>query len=54
LVPPLTSTEAVLAYKADLESIDPHTEFLMTLYLHPDVTPAEIKKAAKAGVKGTS
>jgi dihydroorotase len=53
LVPPLTSTDAVLAYKADLEVIDPHTEFLMTLYLHPDVTPQEIKKAAKAGVKGT-
>lgn len=52
LVPPLTSTDAVLAYKADLEAIDPHTEFLMSLYLHPDVTPQEIKKAAQAGVKG--
>lgn len=54
LVPPLTSTEAVLAYKTDLESIDPSTEYLMTLYLHPDVTPREIKKAAQAGVKGMS
>jgi dihydroorotase len=52
LVPPLTSTKAVLAYKADLESIDSSTEYLMTLYLHPEVTPAEIKKAAKAGIKG--
>jgi len=26
----------------------------MTLYLHPDVTPAEIRKAAKAGIKGMS
>ena len=24
----------------------------MTLYLHPDVTPDEIRKAARAGVKG--
>lgn len=24
----------------------------MTLYLHPDVTPDEIRKAAKAGIKG--
>jgi dihydroorotase len=51
-MPPLTSTEAVVAYKAELESIDPNTEYLMTLYLHPDVTPAEIKRAAAAGVKG--
>jgi len=26
----------------------------MTLYLHPDVTPEEIRKAAKAGIKGMS
>lgn len=24
----------------------------MTLYLHPDVTPEEIRKAAKAGIRG--
>lgn len=54
LVPPLTSTEAVLAYKSDLEAIDPSTEYLMTLYLHQDVTPDEIRKAAKAGIRGES
>lgn len=42
----------MLAYKADLERIDPNVEWLMTLYLHPEVTPDEIRKAAKAGVKG--
>ncbi|WVR08445.1 dihydroorotase, homodimeric type [Kwoniella sp. DSM 27419] len=52
LVPPLTSTEAVLAYKSELERIDPSVEWIMTLYLHPEVTPDEIRKAAKAGVKG--
>lgn len=26
----------------------------MTLYLHPDVTPDEIRKAAKAGIRGMS
>jgi len=26
----------------------------MTLYLHPEVTPEEIRKAAKAGIKGAS
>ncbi|WVQ86008.1 dihydroorotase, homodimeric type [Cryptococcus sp. DSM 104549] len=52
LVPPLTSTDAVLAYKSELERIDSSVEWLMTLYLHPEVTPDEIRKAAKAGIKG--
>jgi dihydroorotase len=26
----------------------------MTLYLHPEVTPEEIRKASKAGVSGES
>ncbi|WWD20563.1 dihydroorotase, homodimeric type [Kwoniella shandongensis] len=52
LVPPLTSTDSVVAYKAELERIDPSVEWLMTLYLHPEVTPDEIRKAAKAGIKG--
>ncbi|WVF68159.1 dihydroorotase, homodimeric type [Kwoniella sp. CBS 6097] len=52
LVPPLTSTEAVLSYKAELERIDSSVQWLMTLYLHSDVTPAEIRKAAAAGVRG--
>lgn len=44
----------MLAYKAELERIAPSVEWLMTLYLHPEVTPDEIRKAAKAGVKGRS
>ena len=52
LVPPLTKTERVLEYKAELERIDPSVEWLMTLYLHPEVTPEEIRKAAAAGIRG--
>ncbi|WRT70540.1 dihydroorotase, homodimeric type [Kwoniella shivajii] len=52
LVPPLTSTDAVLSYKAELERLDPSIQWLMTLYLHPDVNPEEIRKAAKAGISG--
>ncbi|KAJ3189243.1 hypothetical protein HDU85_002868 [Gaertneriomyces sp. JEL0708] len=52
LKPPVTTTERALAYKADLEKLAPGVEFLMTLYLVPELTPEEIKKAAKAGVKG--
>lgn len=44
----------MVSYKAELEKIDRSVQWLMTLYLHPDVTPAEIRKAAKAGIKGQS
>ena len=30
-----------LKYKAELQSIDPETEYLMTLYLSPELTPEE-------------
>lgn len=52
LVPPLTSTDSALAYQRDLQRIAPATEWLMTLYLHPDVTPDEVRKAARAGIRG--
>ena len=42
-----------LKYKAELQRIDPQTEYLMTLYLSPDLTPQEIRKAAKAGIVGS-
>lgn len=41
-----------LQYKSDLEAIDPSVEYLMTLYLSPDLTPDEIRKAKKAGIAG--
>ena len=43
-----------LKYKAELECIDPNTTYLMTLYLSPDLTVEEVKKAAKAGITGWS
>ncbi|KZT20740.1 Dihydroorotase [Neolentinus lepideus HHB14362 ss-1] len=52
LKPPITSTDQALAYKKDLEKIDPYVEYLMTLYLSPDLTPAEIRKAKAAGIVG--
>lgn len=41
-----------MAYKADLERIEPNVEFLMTLYLSPELTPGEIRKAKSAGIVG--
>ncbi|KAG6880425.1 Dihydroorotase [Termitomyces sp. T32_za158] len=52
LRPPITTTEQALKYKDDLKGIDPSVEYLMTLYLSPDLTPEEIRKAKKAGVVG--
>ncbi|ORX41147.1 dihydroorotase [Kockovaella imperatae] len=52
LIPPLTTTDAVIEYRNHLQNLDPKTQWLMTLYLHPDVTPDEIRKASKAGISG--
>ncbi|KAF8631171.1 hypothetical protein AX15_002510 [Amanita polypyramis BW_CC] len=52
LKPPITTTDQALKYKAELERIDPSTEYLMTLYLSPELTPEEIKKARAAGIAG--
>ncbi|KAF9021638.1 Dihydroorotase [Hymenopellis radicata] len=52
LKPPVTSTEQALAYQAELKKIDANVEYLMTLYLSPELTPDEIRKAKKAGIVG--
>ncbi|KAA1466286.1 Dihydroorotase [Dentipellis sp. KUC8613] len=52
LKPPITTTEQALAYKLELESLDPTVTYLMTLYLSPSLTPEEIRKAKCAGVVG--
>lgn len=54
LKPPITNAEQALQYKAQLERIDPNVEYLMTLYLYPDLTPEDIRKASEAGVVGLS
>jgi dihydroorotase len=48
------NTEQALAYKATLESIEPGVQYLMTLYLSPELTPQEIRKAKQAGIVGNS
>jgi len=52
LVPPLTTTSAALQYRETLEKLCPDTNFLMTLFLSPELTVEEVQKAAKAGIKG--
>lgn len=52
LKPPITSTDQALEYKTELQQLDPRVEYLMTLYLSPELTPDEIRKAKKAGIAG--
>ncbi|KAI9223895.1 dihydroorotase [Blastocladiella britannica] len=52
LVPPITTVAMAQAYKAELHALHPTAEFLMTLYLTPELTPAEIANAAAAGITG--
>ena len=52
MIPPIKNTEEALLYKAQLQAIDPSVEYLMTLYLSPELTPDEIRKASRAGIVG--
>ncbi|KAI0842771.1 amidohydrolase 2 [Hypoxylon sp. FL0890] len=52
LVPPLTSVEQVLEYQSKLRAITKDVNFLMSLFLHPSVTPQVIAQAAAAGITG--
>ena len=46
LIPPITTIEAAKSYKARLQALSPDTTFLMSLYLHPTLTPALITDLA--------
>lgn len=48
----MTKVEAVLDYKKRLLAIEPNVNFLMSLYLRPDITPDTIKEAKRAGITG--
>ncbi|KAJ1927129.1 dihydroorotase [Tieghemiomyces parasiticus] len=52
LQPPLTNVKAVVEYHKQLQALAPEITFLMSLYLSPELTPDEIRKAAQAGITG--
>ncbi|KAI9279408.1 dihydroorotase, homodimeric type [Umbelopsis sp. AD052] len=52
LRPPISNTDQALAYKKELEQLAPNVTFYMTLYLSPELTIEEIRKASKAGIAG--
>lgn len=52
LTPPVTTPQMALDYQARLKAIDPSIRYLMTLYLHPTITPAMVYEASKLGISG--
>lgn len=52
LVPPVTTVQMALEYKERLLKADPTVNYLMTLYLHPSITPEVVREAKKAGIAG--
>lgn len=49
---PVVSVAEALAYKEALQRIDGGVEYLMSLYLHEEVTAEVIREGRKVGVKG--
>ncbi|KAK4539662.1 hypothetical protein LTR36_010488 [Oleoguttula mirabilis] len=52
LVPPITTVQHALAYQARLQALEPDVTFLMSLYLHPTISPETVVAAKKAGITG--
>lgn len=52
LVPPITTVAHALDYKSRLEAVEPKVNFLMSLYLHPNITPDTVREAKAAGITG--
>lgn len=51
-MPPVTSVRHALDYKQRLQELEPNVDFLMSLYLHKQVTPEIITEAKANGVVG--
>ena len=52
LVPPITTVKHCLAYQSRLQELEPHVTFLMSLYLHPNISPSTVIEAKKSGIAG--
>lgn len=52
LVPPIITVAHCLSYQEKLQSLAPNVTFLMSLYLHPSITPDTVREAKRAGIVG--
>lgn len=51
-MPPVTTVAHALDYRKRLQALEPRVTFLMSLYLHPSITPETIVEAKRAGIRG--
>jgi dihydroorotase len=54
LVPPITTVDHALSYQKRLQALVPDVTFLMSLYLHPTITPSTIKEAKPLASEASS
>lgn len=52
LRPPIGRVDAALDYRRTLQQVEPGVEYLMTLYLHRDLSSDDVRCAADAGIVG--
>lgn len=52
LRPPITTVDQAVEYMKELKAIDDSVDYLMTLYLSPELTPEEVRKAKAQGIVG--
>jgi len=52
LKPPITTVQQALDYRRRLEALESNVTFLMSLYLHPTITPETVRFAKRAGIRG--
>lgn len=52
LVPPITTVQHALDYQERLQALEPNVTFLMSLYLHRNISPETVIEAKKAGITG--
>lgn len=51
-MPPVTSVRHALDYQSRLQELEPNVTFLMSLYLHKNITPDTVKEAKAHGIAG--
>ncbi|KPI44643.1 Dihydroorotase [Cyphellophora attinorum] len=49
LIPPITTPAQAVEYKSRLQALAPDVTFLMSLYLHPSITPSIVREAKATG-----
>ncbi|KAL9054695.1 MAG: hypothetical protein Q9162_003975 [Coniocarpon cinnabarinum] len=52
LTPPITTVKQANEYRRELRELDSSVNYMMTLYMHPSITPITVIEAKEAGISG--